>query len=94
MSRPITIAAAPHVAFRKLSAEGAVVLHLKSAAYFRLNELGATIWGMVQDETPFNEVVSRISSLYEETPAELETEIAQFVDELASRDLLTVRPLS
>ncbi|MGH7444948.1 MAG: PqqD family protein [Longimicrobiales bacterium] len=95
MTRSICIAAAPHAAFRKLSGDhGAVLLHLKSAAYFRLNELGATVWRLVQDETPFDELVIRVRALYDDPPPELEDDVARFVDELTTRDLVTIRALS
>lgn len=71
-----------------------MLLHLKSTAYFRLNELGATIWQIVQDETTFDQLVSRVRALLDDPPAGLEEDIARFVDELTTRDLVVIEPVS
>lgn len=95
MNRAVRISAAPHAAFRKLGGEGGgVLLHLKSTAYFRLNELGATIWQIVQDEATFDQLVSRVRALLDDPPAGLEEDIARFVDELTTRDLVVIEPVS
>ena len=95
VSKAVRIAAAPHAAFRKLGGEGGgVLLHLESTAYFRVNELGATIWQIVQDEPTFDELVRRVSALVHDPPADLEDDIARFVDELTTRQLLVIEPIS
>lgn len=95
MNRAVRIFAAPHAAFRKLGGEeGGVLLHLESTAYFQLNQLGATIWQMVQEEITFDELVSRVRALVADPPADLEDDIARFVDELTSRDLVVIEPIT
>lgn len=95
MNRSVRISAAPHAAFRKLSGEaGGVLLHLESTAYFQLNELGATIWQVVQEGATFDELVGRVRSLLDHPPADLEADVARFVDELTARGLVVFDPLS
>jgi hypothetical protein len=95
VSRAIRIAAAPHAAFRRLGGHGGgVLLHLESTAYFQLNELGATIWQVLENEITFDELVIRVGTLFEDSPANLAEDIAHFIDELAARNLIVIEPLS
>ena len=68
VNRTTRICAAPHAAFRRLAGEGGgVLLHLKSTAYFEVNEMGATIWEMVRDKITLEELTKRVAS-YEIDP--------------------------
>lgn len=94
MTRNIRISAAPHVAFREFGGEGGgVLLHLESTGYFQVNELGATIWQMVEEGIGFAELVRRMRALLAEPPPDLEEDIGRFVDELTSRDLVVIEPI-
>lgn len=91
MNRAIRISAAPHAAFRRLSAQrGGVLLHLHSTAYFQVNELGAIIWQMVQDAPTFDQLASRVRAVLDDPPADLEGDISRFLDQLTARDLVVV----
>ena len=95
MNRATRISAAPHAAFRRLAgAGGGVLLHLKSTAYFEVNEMGATVWELVQDKITFVELVNRVRTLVADPTAGLENDIARFVDDLTSRDLVVVEPVN
>jgi len=95
VNRTTRICAAPHAAFRRLAGEGGgVLLHLKSTAYFEVNEMGATIWEMVRDKITLEELVNRDRALLADPPAGLEDDIARFVDDLTSRDLVVIEPVS
>lgn len=95
MSRAIRISAASHAVFRKLGGDGGgVLLHLKSTAYFQLNALGATVWEIVQHPVTFDELLTRVRALVVDPPAGLEDDIARFVDELTTRDLVVIEPIS
>ena len=95
MNRDARIAAAPHAAFRRLSgAEGGVLLHLESTAYFRVNELGATIWQVVQEGVTLEALVQRVRGTLDAPPADLADDVTQFIEDLAARDLVVIAPVS
>ena len=95
VNRATRISAAPHAAFRRLAgAGGGVLLHLKSTAYFEVNEMGATVWELVQDKITFVELVNRVRALVPDPTTGLENDIARFVDDLTSRDLVVVEPIN
>lgn len=86
---------APHAVFRRLGGtEGGVIVHRETAAYFRVNGLGARIWELVTEETTFAELVAHLRREVEDPPAHLENDTDAFLRELISRDLVVERSLS
>jgi coenzyme PQQ synthesis protein D (PqqD) len=68
--------------------EGGVLLHLDTAAYHGVNEVGAMIWTLLEGITVqqlLDEVRSRLNS----TPPSLEKDVEEFLQELAERDLVS-----
>ena len=80
----------PRVEFRELGEEGgAVLLHLETGAYHGTNEVGAMVWDLLGEQgMAFGALVERLRSDLEETPESLESEISEFLDELATRGLI------
>jgi hypothetical protein len=79
----------PRVEFRRLGeGEGGVLLHLDTAAYHGLNELGAFIWNALAEGITFAELMERLRAVLEDAPPTLEDEIREFLDDLAARDLI------
>lgn len=70
---------------------GGVLLHLDTAAYHGVNEIGALIWEMLGDGTNFATLVERVRGELLEEPDTLEDDVAQFVEALRQRDLVEVR---
>ena len=63
----------PDVVFRPLEEEqGGVLLHLQSGAYHGLNELGSLIWGLIENETRFADLVDGVRAETEDAPASVE----------------------
>ena len=51
----------PDVVFRPLEEEqGGVLLHLQSGAYHGLNQFGSLIWGLIENETRFADLVDGV----------------------------------
>jgi hypothetical protein len=79
--------------FRELSGnEGGVLLHLDTGAYHGLNPTGSLIWNLIGDGSAFANLVDGLGSLLTDTPADLEADVAAFVEDLLERDLLTLSP--
>ena len=74
MIEPTTrISRNPDVVFRPLEEEqGGVLLHLQSGAYHGLNQFGSLIWGLIENETRFADLVDGVRAESEDAPASLE----------------------
>ena len=94
-SSQLVVSTSPHAVFRKLSGlSGGVVLHLKTTAYYRLNETGAAIWQHLQDPITAAELVRRMEQQFDDVPQDLDVVIRTFIADLTRRDLLqTVRQI-
>jgi Coenzyme PQQ synthesis protein D (PqqD) len=78
----------PRVEFRSLGdEEGGVLLHLDTAAYHGLNGVGALAWSLLEGVT-FEKLLEELRSQLEGIPPTFEEEIAEFLSDLAERDLI------
>jgi hypothetical protein len=81
----------PRVEYRSMGeGEGGVLLHLDTAAYHGLNEVGAVIWRLLEEPKPFEGLLRELRGELQEVPSRFEDEIRQFVNELAERDLILI----
>jgi hypothetical protein len=95
MAQPIQpgmwIRPSPRATYRKLSdGAGGVLLHLDTAAYHGLNEVGALVWSLLGPGIPFGELMSLLSHELVDAPPTLEDEIASFLRSLEERGLVMV----
>jgi hypothetical protein len=83
----------PSVESRGLGEEGgAVLLHVGTGAYHGTNDVGALIWEILEEPKSFGTLLARLRDQLEETPPTLAEEIAEFLDELAERELVLLEP--
>jgi hypothetical protein len=81
------------VVFRPLEEEqDGVLLHMQSGEYHGLNELGALIWGLIENETPFADLVDCVLAETEDAPASVDEDVSSFVEDLSARDLVRLTP--
>ena len=79
----------PRVEYRSMGeGEGGVLLHLDTAAYHGLNEVGALIWRLLEEPKPSEVLLRELRGELQEVPSRFEDEIRQFLSELAERDLI------
>ena len=84
----------PRVEYRSMGeGEGGVLLHLDTAAYHGLNEVGALIWRLLEEPKAFDTLLQELRDRLQDLPPEFEEEIGQFVDELAQRGLVEPAPV-
>ena len=78
------------VVYRPLGGEeGAVVLHLDTAAYFGLNEVGSLIWSLVGDDgASVAQLRDGVRAEVDSPPPSLDDDVDRFVGDLVERDLL------
>jgi hypothetical protein len=66
----------------------AVLLHMDSKRYYRLNETGQRIWRLLEQGVPVPEIPGRLAAEFEVEAADAEREVADFLAALRDRDLL------
>jgi hypothetical protein len=81
----------PRSTFRELAeGSGGVLLHLDTAAYHGLNEIGVAIWSLIQPGITFGALVDTLRSQITDAPAALDDDVATFLDDLRQRDLVLI----
>jgi hypothetical protein len=83
----------PRASFRRLENGSAVVLHLDTAQYHGLNEVGAAIWELA-DGRSFDEIVRGLREKIDDPPPHLDDEVAEFLQALHDRELVEYLPAS
>jgi hypothetical protein len=77
------------VVFRKLADEaGGVLLHLDTAAYHGLNEVGALVWTLLDGTPTFGALLDDLRGRLEDPPSMFDAEIGGFLEDLGRRDLV------
>lgn len=82
---------APDVVFRELQGE-AVILHLGTATYFGLDEVGTRAWQLIAEKRTLADVCARLTQEFDAPASRIERDMTTFVDQLLAKDLL--RPTS
>jgi Coenzyme PQQ synthesis protein D (PqqD) len=83
----------PDVVYRSLEDEqGGVLLHMQSGEYHGLNELGSLIWGLIENETRFADLVEGVRVETVDAPASVGEDVSRFVEDLSARDLVQLTP--
>jgi hypothetical protein len=81
----------PRSTFRELAeGSGGVLLHLDTAAYHGLNEIGVAIWSLIQPGITFGALVDALRLQITDAPAALDDDVATFLDDLRQRDLVLI----
>ena len=68
--------------------DGAVVLNMRTKRYYSLNETGAMIWRLLEDEVAVEDVVARVVERYDVDEVEARRAVAVLLDELAVEALI------
>jgi hypothetical protein len=91
IDREFVIRPNPRATYRKLAdGSGGVLLHLDTAAYHGLNEVGAFVWSILEPGITFNELMTRLSDEFIDAPPTLEDDIAYFLRSLEERGLVSI----
>jgi hypothetical protein len=74
-----------------LSGEAAI-LNLTSGIYYGLNEVGASIWKIIQEPKIVREIKETILREYVVDPGQCEADVMALLNELLSRGLIEINP--
>ncbi|HEY5578440.1 MAG TPA: PqqD family protein [Acidimicrobiia bacterium] len=69
--------------------EGGVVLHLDTAAYYRVNATGRLLWSLLEGRT-VGEIVDEFRGRFDDPPADVEDDVLEFLGSLQERRLIEV----
>ena len=78
----------PQVVYRALAGEGGVLLHLESGAYHGLNEVGTLIWGLLDEDKTFDQLIAELRDHLLDPPDDLPGEVERFLADLRESDVL------
>ncbi|MDJ0616030.1 MAG: PqqD family peptide modification chaperone [Calothrix sp. MO_192.B10] len=76
--------------FSNLS-EDAIILDMKSGTYYGLDEVGASIWNLIQQPKTVEEIKKAMLEEYEVEPEQCEQGILALLEELAVQGLIEVK---
>ena len=79
----------PEVVYTDLE-EGAVLLHLETKFYYSVNEVGQTIWRLLDSTVRLEELIQRLMAEYEVEESRATASISRFLQDL-EREQLVVR---
>ena len=71
--------------------DGTVVLNMRTKRYYSLNETGATVWRMLEDEAPAAEIAGELVAIYDVTEATAIDRVEALLRELEAEALITPR---
>ena len=74
-----------------LSGEAAI-LNLTSGIYYGLNEVGASIWKIIQEPKIVRDIKETILHEYNVEPGQCEADVMALLNELMSRGLIEINP--
>jgi hypothetical protein len=81
----------PRSTFRELAeGSGGVLLHLDTAAYHGLNEMGVAIWSLIEPGITFGALIDGLRTQIADAPDSLDGDVAMFLEELRQRDLVMI----
>lgn len=70
--------------------DGAVVLNMRTKRYYSLNETGATVWRLLEDELLVADVVRRLVELYDVGEREARETLDSLLEALSDESLITL----
>jgi Coenzyme PQQ synthesis protein D (PqqD) len=84
------VVAAKDQIFSELQGE-AVILDIKSGVYYGLNQVGASIWNLIQAPKTVNEIRDALLTEYEVDSQACETDILILLEDLAKNGLIEIK---
>jgi Coenzyme PQQ synthesis protein D (PqqD) len=70
--------------------DGTVVLHMGTKRYYSLNETGAAVWRMLEQEVPVSEVPARLRAEFDVAVEEADLAVNELLATLAEQQLLVI----
>ena len=87
-----TLSIPENVLFQQLDHQGGevVLLDVQSGGYFGLNEVGGSIWLLIQEQENVGAIIKVLAEQYDASEDRLRSDVVQFLSELRSRGLVEI----
>lgn len=85
-----TVVATPEQVSSDLAGES-VILNLKTGMYFGLNEVGASIWNLLQQPRSVKDICAQILEEYEVESEQCERDVLTLLHELSESELIEIK---
>ena len=72
--------------------DGTVVLNMRTKRYYSLNETGATVWRMLENEAPAAEIAAQLVVIYDVPEATAIETVGALLRELEAEALIAPTP--
>ncbi|NJM65476.1 MAG: lasso peptide biosynthesis PqqD family chaperone [Acaryochloris sp. RU_4_1] len=90
ISKQTTVVATPEQVSSDLAGES-VILNLKTGMYFGLNEVGTSIWNLLQEPRSVHDICDAILQEYEVAAEQCEQDVLSLLQELAESELIEIK---
>jgi Coenzyme PQQ synthesis protein D (PqqD) len=70
--------------------DGTVILNMRTNRYYSLNETGALVWSMLEQEQPRESIVARLVQTFDVSNADAEQAVAALFRELSAEQLIEI----
>lgn len=71
-----------------------VAIHLPTGMYYSMEGVAAVIWSRIEHISSFEQMVQQLTSAYDITPAQAETDLTSFLTDLIGEKLIVETPES
>ncbi|MEE9415067.1 MAG: PqqD family protein [Acidimicrobiales bacterium] len=75
-------------ALSKAVGDETIVLHVESGHYYGLNEVGAFIWSLLDDDIEFDQILCAVRAEFDIDKPSAELDIQNLLDELHAKQLI------
>ena len=70
--------------------DGTVLLHMGTKRYFSLNDTGAEIWRLLEQDVPLAEIPARLTATYDGPLADAQAAVDELLAALAEQGLVSI----
>jgi Coenzyme PQQ synthesis protein D (PqqD) len=69
----------------------AVILNLKSGVYHGLNEVGASIWKLIQEPLTVKEIEHKLLEEYDVEPEQCQSDVIAILEDLLASEMIVIK---
>lgn len=84
-----TITINPDVVMQEVEDE-IVLLHVRTEHYFSLDDVGTTMWSLIQTHRHAEDILTALLDIYDVSEEELAHDLDNFLKALEARDLISI----
>jgi hypothetical protein len=70
--------------------DGTVILNMRTNRYYSLNETGALVWSMLEQEQPRESIVSRLVQTFDVSSEDAERAVSALLTALSAEQLIEI----